>query len=165
MKSELGVKLTHSWSFEDTVTFNYKIDSHVKWKFFSQHLSLSLIWYCRQHRSEQSYTDFCRTDYWFSVWHLRKMINFPSISCRFCWCNELQNSREIEKVFKIVYCSMIHCHACVAMNLALKHGFLSIFKTRFTESRSQISHYFGGIHHVPQWSISQIVVRCQHYTC
>ena len=49
--------------------------------------------------------------------------------------------------------------------LSAKTRILFIFKTRFTESRSQISHYFGGIYHVPQWLISQIVVRCQHYTC
>ena len=51
--------------------------------------------------------------------------------------------------------------------LSAKTRILTIFKTRFTESTSQISHYFDNISHVPQWSwsISQIVVRCQHYTC
>jgi len=31
MKSELGLKLAHSWPFGNIVTFNYKIDAHVKW--------------------------------------------------------------------------------------------------------------------------------------
>ena len=34
MKSESGLKLVHSWTFENTVTFNYKIDTYFKWKFF-----------------------------------------------------------------------------------------------------------------------------------
>lgn len=56
------------------------------------------------------------------------MIDLLSISCRFCRYNDLQNSLEIEKIFKIVYCSIIHCRACAAIHLGPKHGFWTIWK-------------------------------------
>ena len=97
-------------------------------------------WIFIQLRSEQSDTDFCRSDSWFSIWQLRKMVDFIAISCGFfkkCRYNDIQNAREIEKYSKYCTTNEIHWHACVAMDLAPKHGFWTVWK------RASQIWYFG----------------------
>ena len=95
--------------------FNDKIWHSYQMEFFFTTQNTQFDQMFGQLRSEQSDRKSVGSDSWFSIWWLRKMANFITISCGFCRYNDIQNSREIEKVLKIVYCSISHCLACEAM--------------------------------------------------
>ena len=125
---------------------------------FSWHTSLSVIEHFRQLRSEHSHRcmDFC----------VKQIIDFRSGSWG-KWSTYYQHRVDFADmmIFKIqersksvqnavVYCSVIHYHTCVTMNLASKHGFYVILTLQF-------SNYFGCVHvmHASHWSISHVIVR------
>ena len=144
--------------------FNDKIDIQIRWK-FSQHRTFILIEYLdnfvqnsRIQISVDQIHDF-RSDSWekWSISYQYRVDFFKK--CRY---NDIQNAREIEKYSKYCTTNEIHWHACVAMDLAPKHGFWTVWKTGFSNLVLQFSHYFGCIYHVTHWLILQIGVRYQH---
>ena len=143
--------------------FNYKIYIRIGWEFVSPHRTLSLIEYLdhivqnsRIQISVDQIPDF-RSDSWENdrlhiniVWILS--MQWPSKSTR-----DRKNTQNIVLL-------MNPLQRLRGNNLAPKHRFWTYFKTRFTYLTLRFSHYFGGIYHVSQWSILQIVVRSQHTT-
>ena len=76
---KLRIQVGCSWSLVDVLIFCDKMDTHVGSEFFSQHNTFSLTEYLRWIRSEESDRNFCRSDFWFSIWKLRKW----STSCQY----------------------------------------------------------------------------------